>query len=74
MPGGSHARVTVSEPQGSTEPIPTNHSFETQRPKSDIVIGIWIAGSDTGVIAKLRSMFLQRCPVQLVRIPVWILE
>jgi hypothetical protein len=70
MPGGCQARVTVSDPQGPTEPIPTNHSFETQRPKSDIVIGIWIAAPDTGAIAKIRSMFLQRCPVQLVRSPV----
>lgn len=62
---GCQASVTVAEPQGSAEPIPTNHSFETQRPKSDIVIGIWIAGTDQQSIAKLRSMFLHRCPVQL---------
>ena len=66
-PAGCQASVTVSEPQTVTGPGQSNHSFETQRPKSDIVIGIWIAAPDSGVIVKLRSLFLARCPVALVR-------
>lgn len=64
-PDSCKAELTVSEPQNSLETRPTNPSFETQRPKRDIVIGIWLAASDSSQILKLRSMILSRCPVSL---------
>jgi len=67
---GSQASIAVSESQSSLESRrPSNHSFETNRPKSDIVIGIWMAGPDSNTIIKLRSMFLGQCPVALVTTP-----
>jgi len=66
-PGGCQASVTVSEPHSVIGPGSSDHSFETQRPKSDIVIGVWIAAPDSSAIEKLRSLFLARCPVALVR-------
>jgi hypothetical protein len=66
-PDSCKAELTVSEPQNSLETRPTNPSFETQRPKRDIVIGIWLAASDSSQILKLRSMILSRCPVSLVQ-------
>lgn len=66
---GCRANITISEPQGPVDTRIVNHSFDTQRPKRDIVIGIWLGAADTANISKLRTMFLSRCPVALVIIP-----
>lgn len=64
---GCQASVTVSDPLSSLQlRRPSNHSFETNRPKSDIVIGVWVGGPDGSAINNLKAMFLARCPVVLV--------
>ena len=66
---GCAASVTVSDPPSPVENRASNHSFDTQRPKRDIVIGVWLGAPDVASISKLRTMFLSRCPVALVIVP-----
>ncbi|KAI5779298.1 hypothetical protein EDC01DRAFT_621705 [Geopyxis carbonaria] len=62
---GCLATVKVTESQSLFDQRSRNPSFETQRPKRDIAIAIWLAAPENTIAINLRSMILARCPVSL---------
>ena len=64
---GCSCSVTEAEVDNTWIEWAKNPGFETQRPKRDISIGVWMGGPNANALLDLRSAILERAPVQLVR-------
>lgn len=63
---GTSCSVEEAEVDNSWIDWDKNPGFETQRPKRDISIGMWMGGPNPNALLDLRSLILERAPIQLV--------